>query len=161
MVLAVCVATNAFGRKKMKYVVNLELMKKSQVAVCASLLLAASVSAIATTAIAQEITVWFGRENFIPADAFDTFHAENPGISVKTDVIRLEQAVADTLRATQSGRAPDIVQAPADGLAPLVAQGAVRDVSALLEAWRASDPASLDDISSVGLEMASLEKTSA
>ncbi|MBB3713060.1 ABC-type glycerol-3-phosphate transport system substrate-binding protein [Limimaricola variabilis] len=116
----------------------------------------------AQSALAQEtteITVWFGRENFIPADAFESFHAANPDIQVTTDVVRLEQAVADTLRAAQSNRAPDIVQVPADGLAPLVAQGAVRDVSSLLEAWRAENPAALDDISSVGLEMASLDGT--
>lgn len=159
MARAARAAANDYGRKKVKHLVSLGLKKKSQAVVCASLILGMSASTIATSASAQEITVWFGRENFIPADAFDTFHAENPGISVTTDVVRLEQAVADTLRATQSGRAPDIVQVPADGLAPLVAQGAVRDVSGLLETWRAADPASLDDISSVGLEMASLEGT--
>ena len=119
-------------------------------------------SSTATAVFAQditEITVWFGRENFIPADAFKTFHEDNPGIRVTTDVIPLEQAVAGTLRAARAGRAPDIVQVPADGLAPLVAQGAVRDVSGMMEQWRVEDSASLDGISSVGLGMASLDGT--
>ncbi|MDZ5698497.1 ABC transporter substrate-binding protein [Chelativorans sp. M5D2P16] len=106
-----------------------------------------------------EITVWFGRENFIPADAFETFHAENPDIRVTTDVIPLEQSVADTLRAARAGRAPDIVQTPADGLAPLVAQGAVRDIGPLLEKWQEEDPDSYNDLSQTAWDMASLDGT--
>ncbi|MEP1538020.1 MAG: extracellular solute-binding protein [Paracoccaceae bacterium] len=143
----------------MKRLGDFKPLNYARTAVCASVIFGSTLGAFVTTASAQDITVWFGRENFIPADAFETFHSENPGITVTTEVVRLEQAVADTLRATQAGRAPDIIQVPADGLAPLVAQGAVRDVSSLLEMWRADDAASLDDISSVGLDMASLEGT--
>ena len=131
-------------------------------AVLAAMLGTASVLGLAANANAQEtteITIWFGRENFIPADAFETFHEENPDIRVTADVIPLEQAVADTLRAARADRAPDIVQVPADGLAPLVAQGAVRDIGALLEQWQADDPASYNDMSSVAWDMASLNGT--
>ncbi|MDD7973704.1 ABC transporter substrate-binding protein [Roseinatronobacter alkalisoli] len=130
--------------------------------VCATFLSGTAILGVTSAAYAQdvtEITVWFGRENFIPADAFETFHAENPGIRVRTDVIPLEQAVADTLRAARANRAPDIVQVPADGLAPLVAQNAVRDVSGMMEQWRSEDAASIDDISSIGLDMASIDDT--
>ena len=82
-----------------------------------------------------ELTMWFGRQDFIPADAFDQFHAENPDIRVTTDVIPLEQAVADTLRASQAGRAPDIVQVPADGVGPLAIQGVLYDMSDVLAQW--------------------------
>lgn len=144
---------------EMKLLGQSNLMRNAQTAMCASMIAGSSLIGFAPDASAQDITVWFGRENFIPADAFETFHAENPGITVTTDVVRLEQAVADTLRAAQSGRAPDIIQVPADGLAPLVAQGAVRDVSAIIDMWRENDAASLNDISSVGLDMASLDGT--
>ncbi|WP_162652946.1 extracellular solute-binding protein [Lentilitoribacter sp. Alg239-R112] len=128
---------------------------------CASLIFGGSLLAGTNDVIAQstEVTVWFGRENFMPADAFETFHKNNPDIKVTANVVRLETAVADALRAGQAGRAPDILQVPADGLAPLVAQDAVRDVSGILKMWRSEDPASLDDFSSAAIEMASLDGT--
>ncbi|MEX2540696.1 MAG: sugar ABC transporter substrate-binding protein [Trueperaceae bacterium] len=106
-----------------------------------------------------ELTIWFGRENFIPADAFDAFHAEHPNIRVTTDVIPLEQAVADTLRAAQAGRAPDIVQIPADSLGPLAIQNALFDISDLLEQWQSEDPAGHGNLAEAAFSMGSWDGT--
>ena len=138
---------------------NMNLAPRGKAALTAVLLLSGSVLGM-QSAYGQdvtEITVWFGRENFIPADKFESFHAENPDIRVSTDVVPLEQSVADTIRAAQANRAPDIVQTPADGLAPLVAQGAVQPIDDLLEQWKQNDPASYNDLSPTAWEMASLE----
>lgn len=106
-----------------------------------------------------ELTMWFGRENFIPGDAFDTFHEENPDIRVTTDVIPLEQAVADTLRAARAGNAPDIIQVPADGLPPLAIQGALYDATDLLAQWQAENPESYGNLAEAAFSMASWEGT--
>ena len=106
-----------------------------------------------------EITMWFGRQNFIPADAFETFHRENPGIRVRTDVIPLEQAVADVLRTARAGQAPDIVQVPADGVAPLALQGALLDVSELLANWEATYPDSFGNLAQAAFDLATYQGT--
>jgi multiple sugar transport system substrate-binding protein len=104
-----------------------------------------------------EITMWFGRQNFIPADAFETFHQENPDIRVRTDVIPLEQAVADVLRTARAGQAPDIVQVPADGVPPLALQGALYDVAPLLAQWQAEDPASYANLAQAAFDLATYQ----
>ena len=76
------------------------------------MLLGPAVFATGTTEASDEVVelmVWFGRQNFIPADEFESFHEKYPNIRVTTDVIRLEAAVADTC-ARRVGQAADIVQ---------------------------------------------------
>lgn len=106
-----------------------------------------------------ELTVWFGRENFIPGDAFETFHEENPNIRVTTDVIPLEQAVADTLRTSRAGNAPDIVQIPADGIPPLSIQNALYDMSDLVAQWQEDDPEAYGNLAQAAFDMATWEST--
>jgi multiple sugar transport system substrate-binding protein len=120
---------------------------------------------LAPTALAQddeevvELTMWFGRENFIPTDAFESFHEENPNIRVTTDVIPLEQAVAEFLRTWQSGRAPDLVQVPADSIAPLAIQGTLMDMGDLLTSWEENDPESYEQLASAAFSMATWDGT--
>lgn len=133
------------------------LWPRSVVCVALGLSTGLGVAASAAAQDVTEITIWFGRENFIPADHFESFHEANPDIRVETDVIPLEQAVADTLRASNAGRAPDIVQTPADGLAPLVAQGAVRSIDNMLAQWRQEAPATYEDLSQTAWDMASFD----
>jgi multiple sugar transport system substrate-binding protein len=104
-----------------------------------------------------EITMWFGRQDFIPADAFETFHRENPDIRVKTDVIPLEQAVADVLRTARAGQAPDIVQVPADGVPPLALQGALYEFAPMLAKWQAEEPASYANLAQAAFDLATYE----
>lgn len=148
------------GGKKMKNFGSNTAAKKTGLLALATLLAGTSVLGIAQSTFAQdvtEVTIWFGRENFIPADRFESFHKAHPDIRVNADVIPLEQAVADTVRAARADRAPDIVQVPADGLAPLVAQDALRDISPILERWKAEAPGTFNDMSSVAVDMASLD----
>jgi multiple sugar transport system substrate-binding protein len=106
-----------------------------------------------------EITMWFGRQDFIPGDAFETFHQENPDIRVRTDVIPLEQAVADVLRTARAGQAPDIVQVPADGVPPLAIQGALLDFGPYLEQWAAEHPESYGNLAQAAFDLATYEGT--
>lgn len=127
-------------------------------------LLAVALSGIpAAVTVAQddiiELTMWFGRENFIPGDQFEAFHEMYPNIRVTTDVIPLEQSVADFLRAVQAGQAPDLVQVPADGLPPLAVQGAVMDVSDLLAQWEEEDPETYNNLAPAAFSMATWEGT--
>lgn len=106
-----------------------------------------------------EITMWFGRQDFMPADAFDTFHQENPDIRVRTDVIPLEQAVADVLRTGRAGQAPDIVQVPADGVPPLAIQGQLYDFGPLLAQWATESPDTYAHLAQAAFDLATYEGT--
>ena len=86
------------------------------------------------------IRIWFGRENWIPTDAFAAFNEMYPHISVETDVIPLEQATTDFLRAFNAGNAPDIVSIESTERVPLVSAGALRDMSAEFALWAQEDP---------------------
>ena len=133
---------------------------RARVSVATAALTAVLSGGLALPAAAQEtteITIWFGRENFITADNFESFNAKHPDIQVTTDVIPLEQSVADTIRAARAGRAPDIVQTPADGLAPLVAQGVVRPIDDMLARWQEESPETYDQLSQTAWDMASLD----
>ena len=86
------------------------------------------------------IHIWFGRQDFIPADAFETFHAENPNIRVTTDVIPLEQSLTEYIPAFQAGRAPDIMQTNIWNIVLLQRQNMVLDISDILASWQQNDP---------------------
>ena len=100
-----------------------------------------------------EITMWFGRNNFIPGDAFEQFHKEYPNIHVKTDVIRLEQSVADFIRAASAGKAPDLLQVPGDSIGPLAQQGLLLDMTELFSRWQKEDPKTYNGIAPLGWSM--------
>ena len=70
----------------------------------------------------RSIKVWFGRDNFVPEDEFAAFKAENPGINVEFETIRLEDVSAQLILATRSGNAPDIVQIHARRRCPVGAR---------------------------------------
>ncbi|MFA9458082.1 ABC transporter substrate-binding protein [Halalkalibacter sp. AB-rgal2] len=92
------------------------------------------------------VRMWFGREQFIPEDRFETFHAENPDIKVEWDVIPLEQAVADYLRNHNAGNAPDIVQIFHEYSQTLAVQGAALDMTPYYEQWEQEDPESFNKL---------------
>lgn len=104
-----------------------------------------------------ELTVWFGRQNFIPADNFDSFHARHPNIRINTDVIPLETAVADTLRAARSGQAADIIQPFNYDSQPLADVGLLQDISSQLDRWQQEDPESYARIADWGFSMGQVD----
>ncbi|WP_088106135.1 ABC transporter substrate-binding protein [Halalkalibacter urbisdiaboli] len=94
----------------------------------------------------KTVTIWFGREQFIPSDRFETFHAENPDIKVEWDVIPLEQAVSDYLRNHNAGNAPDMVQIFHEYSQTLAVQGSALDMTPYYEQWEAEDPESFNKL---------------
>ena len=87
-----------------------------------------------------ELTIWFGRDNFIPSDAFDAFHEAHPNIRVTTDVVPLENSLSEYVQAYQGGNAPDIFQTNIWNIPTLVNQGSLMDISGLLDQWESDDP---------------------
>jgi len=119
------------------------------------------VSVFSITVAAQDTTLrfWFGRENFIPGDHFETFEEENPGVTVETDVIPLENAVAEFIRAAQAGNAPDVLQVPADSMGPLARQNLLLDMSEYIEKWENENPSNYDNLVDLAWNMASWQGT--
>lgn len=105
----------------------------------------------------REFTMWFGRQDFIPDDNFETFHAENPDIRVTTDVIPLEQGLTEYIPAFQFDRAPDILQLNHFNILPLVQQGMLADIGEVLERWRSEDPDDFADIAPVAFDLATVD----
>lgn len=114
-----------------------------------------SQEAAAETDEVVELTMWFGREQFMPADNFETFHAENPNIRVNTDVIPLEEANSSYVRAYRAGNAPDIIQANLRDVPGLAEQGMLMDVTPVLDAWRNEDADDFAGMSQGAWEMPS------
>ena len=86
------------------------------------------------------VTVWFPRDDQVPAGGFDRFHDEYPTIRVDTTVVPAEEQVSSYLRASQAGDAPDILIPTTDLWIPLAQQGRLLDIGPYLEAWEADDP---------------------
>ncbi len=106
-----------------------------------------------------EITVWFGRQEFIPDDAFASFREKYPHIEVNADVVPLEQIPAAFIRDFQAGAAPDIIQPDAGDGAALSLRGMLYDISPILEAWEQDNPALFDAMTPTAWEMATHEGT--
>ena len=104
-----------------------------------------------------ELTVWFGRENFIPDDGFDSFHAEHPNIKVNVDVIPLEQALTEASTALSAGKGPDLLQTDSRNIPPLVEAGLLYPMDKELETWRVEDPDGYHAISSAGWDHGSYQ----
>jgi multiple sugar transport system substrate-binding protein len=112
-----------------------------------------------TVASAQvtEINMWFGRQDFIPADAFETFHKNNPDIHVNVDVIPLQDVSVEFVKAYQANRAPDIFQLTYSNLPPLAQRGWLQDISPVVEKWEKEDPEDFSTIDPIAFEMASID----
>jgi ABC-type glycerol-3-phosphate transport system substrate-binding protein len=106
-----------------------------------------------------ELTMWFGRENFIPEDAFETFEENHPNITVNTDVIPLEKTVQQGVRAYNAGNAPDLMQVPSAKIPPLVAQDMLMDVSDLMDRWEEEAPESYNNLADAAFEMGQWQGT--
>ncbi len=103
---------------------------------------------------AVQLTVWFGRQDFIPDDAFAGFHERYPNIRVNVDVVPLEEALEQASMAIAAGHGPDILQIDSRRLAPLAEAGYLMDITEILDAWEAEDPESFNAISGTGWEHA-------
>jgi ABC-type glycerol-3-phosphate transport system substrate-binding protein len=97
-----------------------------------------------------ELTVWFGREDFIPDGGFDEFHRMYPNIRVNADVIPLEQALTEAATALSAGQGPDILQTDSRRIPPLVEAGLLYPMGQQLDRWEREDPESYNNISSAG-----------
>ncbi len=97
-----------------------------------------------------ELTVWFGRENFIPDDAFDAFHEQYPNIRVNVDVIPLEQALTEASTALSAGTGPDLLQTDSRRIPPLVEAGLLYPMDEQIQIWREEAPDNYNAISSAG-----------
>ncbi len=95
-----------------------------------------------------ELTVWFGREDFMPDQGFDEFHERYPNIRVNADVIPLEQALTEAARAIASGVGPDMLQTDSRRLPPLVEGGLLREMDEYIDRWQKEDPDSFNALSS-------------
>jgi ABC-type glycerol-3-phosphate transport system substrate-binding protein len=104
-----------------------------------------------------EVRVWFGRQNFIPTDAFETFHAENPDIRVNFEVVRLEDVATQLILAQRAGQAPDIVQIASHTVPQLASSGMLRESSDLIERWRTEDPESYEALAPITWSAASYD----
>ncbi len=100
-----------------------------------------------------ELTFWFGREEFVPHDRFEQFHAENPDIRIEWDVVPLEQAHTDYMRNHAAGSAPDVVQIFGEFVATMVAQGTLLDISDHIAAWEQEDPEDFADVFDIAFDM--------
>lgn len=89
-----------------------------------------------------EITLrlWFGREDFIPADRFETFHAQHPNIRVEFDVIPLEQSVTDFTKNYNTDDAPDVFQTYHENVPMLATQGLLYDMTDQFKKWQQEKP---------------------
>lgn len=106
-----------------------------------------------------ELTFWFGRDDFIPDDAFEQFEAEYPHISVTTDVIPLENATEEFIRASQGGNQPDVVQVPSERTEILAQQQLLLDMTEYLEGWKNEEPESYNSMIPLAWDMASSDGT--
>ena len=97
-----------------------------------------------------ELTVWFGRENFIPDDAFNSFGPAYPGIKVNVDVIPLEQALTEASTALSAGKGPDLLQTDSRRIPPLVEAGLLYAMDKEIATWKAEDPKGYSAVSSAG-----------
>ena len=103
------------------------------------------------------VTMWFGRENFVPLDKFESFHAENPDIHVDFDVIPLEEVLAGFFRSAQARRAPDIFQTFSYFATQFSNVGWLLDISSILDEWKMEDEADFNDLSPATWDLASSE----
>lgn len=103
------------------------------------------------------VQIWFGREDFIPADNFKRFHEEHPDIKVEADVVPLEQAVSDFMRNHSAGNEPDIVQVFHDNVGAMVSQNTLMDISKYVKQWEENDPETFNKILSQAWDIASWE----
>ncbi len=101
------------------------------------------------------LTLWFGRKEFVPHDEFKRFHAENPNIRVEWDVVPLEQAHTDFMRNHAAGSAPDVVQIFHEFTATMVAQKTLLDISKYVRDWEKEDPADFNDIFDIAFTLTS------
>ncbi len=104
-----------------------------------------------------ELTIWFGREEFVPHDRFEQFHAENPDIRIEWDVVPLEQSHTDFMRNHAAGSAPDVVQIFHEFTATMVAQGTLLDITSHVEQWQQEDPEDFADIFDIAFTLTSYE----
>lgn len=93
-----------------------------------------------------ELEIWFGRDGWLPADEFETFYEEHPGISVEWDVIPLEQATTDFIRAHDAGNEPDIFQISSYEIPPLASGGYLADMTQEFQQWEEDDPESWNNL---------------
>ena len=88
-----------------------------------------------------EITLWAGRDYFIPEDNFAKFHEEHPNIRVNADVVSLDEVFQDLGRMRDAGQPlPDIVHTDGQIKAAMWEAGFVRDISDVVARWEEEDP---------------------
>lgn len=90
------------------------------------------------------LRLWFGRDQFVPDDAFASFRAEYPNIELQIDTIPLEQAAADYIRVYNAGQAPDVLQISAGTIGILSERGMLLDIAPIVDTWKAENPALYD-----------------
>ena len=95
-----------------------------------------------------ELTVWFGREDFIPDDRFEAFHRQYPNIRVKFDVIPLEQVLTEAATAISAGVGPDMIQTDSRRIPPLAEGQLILPMDEYIERWRREAPDNFAALSS-------------
>lgn len=135
-----------------------EMNTKTRRMLAAVVLAGLALGAVAVgPAMAQErsIKVWFGRQDFIPEDQFQTFKQDYPDIDVQFEVIRLEDVNSQLILALRSGNAPDIVQIQARDVSQLALGGVVKDFTHMIEEFEQRFPETYAQLSPLTWEGAS------
>ena len=102
-----------------------------------------------------EVELWFGRENFITADKFESFHATHPNIKVNYQVVRLEDVTQQVMLFQRAGKAPDIVQIFSFIVPQMATNGQLRDSSDVMSMWKSKYPETYNALADLTWEAAS------
>ncbi len=84
--------------------------------------------------------LWLQRDEFLPSDSFEAFEAEHENITVRTVTIPAEEQVSSFLLSSAAGDAPDVLMPTTDLWPPLAQEGALYDMTDLLQTWEEEDP---------------------
>lgn len=94
----------------------------------------------ASTGQAVELLLWMQRDEYLPADAFAQFEAQNPGVTVRAVTIPAEEQISTFLRSSAAGDTPDVLMPTTDLWPPLAEQGLLHDMTDQLLTWQSEDP---------------------
>jgi multiple sugar transport system substrate-binding protein len=103
------------------------------------------------------LTVWFGRDNFIPTDNFNSFKKQYPNITVEAEVVPLEEAATEFMRYHQSGLGPDIFQTFYTQIEVLDGRNTLYDMTPYFKVWKESDPEDYNDLTPLAIKGATTQ----
>ena len=104
------------------------------------------------------VTIWFGREDFIPRDRFAALAETYPHITVQAEVVPLEDAATEFMRYHAAGLGPDVFQTFQTMVEVLDGRNMLYDMSSYFERWQQEDPEDFDDLIPIALDAATTSR---